>query len=140
MTGVEFLEQIRQINIVILGLREEIENINTLLTNTTVKPKEVDVQTSLPSDPMADNIIKKVEYEAKLADAINKQIKIKTEALALIERMSADDKSVLILKYLNCKRVTEMAYTMEISETTVKSLLRRARLNFNELYDHYKTI
>lgn len=140
MTGVEFLEQIRLINDVIKGLRREIENINTLLTNTTIKPKEIDVQTSLPSDPMADNIIKKLEYEDKIRTQINKQIKIKTEALALIDRMSPEDKGVLIFKYINCMRIKEIAEEMDIGVTLVKSRLKEARKHFNELYDQYRTI
>lgn len=140
MTGVEFLEQIRLINDVIKGLRMEIENINTLLTNTTVKPKEVDVQTSLPSDPMADNVIKKLEYEEKLAANINKQIKIKTEAIALIDRMSPEDKGVLIFKYINCMRIKEIAEEMDAGQTLVKSRLKEARKRFNELYAQYQTL
>ena len=135
MTGKEFLKQIRDINITIIGYQLEIERLNTSLTNTTIKPKEVDVMTSIKADPMADKIIEKVEYEKKLIDALNRQIKIKTDALNFIDRLdSQEDKALLILRYINCMTHKDMADKMDCSVSSVKNKLRIAEAHFNQIY------
>lgn len=135
MTGKEFLKQIRDINITIIGYQLEIERLNTSLTNTTIKLKEVDVMTSIKADPMADKIIEKVEYEEKLIDALNRQIKIKTDALNLIDILdSQEDKALLILRYINCMTHKDMADKMDCSVSSVKNKLRIAEAHFNQIY------
>lgn len=135
MTGKEFLKQIRDINITIIGYQLEIERLNTSLTNTTIKPKEVNVMTSIKADPMADKIIEKVEYEEKLIDALNRQIKIKTDALNLIDILdSQEDKALLILRYINCMTHKDMADKMDCSVSSVKNKLRIAEAHFNQIY------
>ena len=62
--ALKLLKDIRHITRQIELVAEEIEQSYTRLTNTTVKAKEIDVQTSLPSDPMADGVIQLVVQEA----------------------------------------------------------------------------
>ena len=135
MTGKEFLKQIRDINITIISLQMEIERLNTMLTSTTIKPKEVDVQTSTPADPMADKIIKKVEYEDKLKECIYKQMTIKGQALTLIDSLERqEDKSVLMLRYINCMAIKDIMDKMDASRATVNNRLREAEKNFNLIF------
>ena len=135
MTGKEFLKQIRDINITIIGYQLEIERLNTSLTNTTIKPKEVDVMTSIKADPMADKIIEKVEYEEKLIDALNRQIKIKPDAINMLDELeSQEDKAVLILRYINCMTHKGMSDKMDCSVSNVKNKLRVAENRFNTIY------
>ena len=136
MTGKEFLKQIRDINITIIALQREIENINTLLTNTTIRPKEVDVQTSIKPDPMADKIIQKVEYEDKLRECISKQIKIKEDALLLLDELeSHGDKGILMLRYINCMTMKELEDAIDKKHTIATKKLREAEKAFNALYE-----
>ena len=135
MTGKEFLKQIRDINITIISLQMEIERLNAMLTSTTIKPKDVNVQTSTPADPMADKIIKKVEYEDKLKACICRQMTIKGKALTLIDSMERQgDKSVLMLRYINCLSIKDIMDQMDASRATVNNRLRDAEKNFNALY------
>ena len=141
MTGKEFLKQIRDINITIISLELEIERINTMLTSTTIRPKEVDVQTSGQADPMADKVIKKVEYEDKLKDCIYKQMLIKGRALTLIDSMERqEDKSVLMLRYINCLSIKDIMDHMDASRATVSNRLRDAEKRFNILFDNNSQI
>ena len=138
MTGKEFLKQIRDINITIISLQLEIERINTMLTSTTIRPKEVDVQTSGQADPMADKVIKKVEYEEKLKDFLSRQIGIKEEALKMIDMLDRqEDKSFLMLRYLNCMSYKEIMDKVELSLAAVKKRLSEAERRFNILYDSH---
>lgn len=135
MTGKEFLTQIRDINITIIGYQLEIERIDTKLTSTTIKPKEVDVQTSLPADPMADKIIERLDYEEKLIDALNRQMRIKTAALDMLDRLhSQGDKAVLILRYINCMSYKEMCENLDCSRPTAARKLTQAEANFEKVY------
>lgn len=136
MTGKEFLKQIRDINITIIGYQLEIERLNTSLTSTTIKPKQVDVQTSTPADPMADKIIQKVEYEDKLIDALNRQIRIKTAALDMLDNLeSQEDKAVLILRYINCMTMKELEDAIDKKHTVATKKLREAERAFNIIYE-----
>ena len=136
MTGKEFLKQIRDINITIIGYQLEIERLNTSLTNTTIKPKEVDVQTSIKADPMADKVIQKVEYEDKLIDALNRQIRIKAAALDMLDHLeSQEDKAVLILRYINCMTMKELEDAIDKKHTVATKKLREAERAFNIIYE-----
>ena len=64
--ALKLLKDIRQINHLIETIQEQIDRIYTTLTNATVKPKIIDVQTSLPEDPMADMLIKAIEFQDQL--------------------------------------------------------------------------
>jgi len=138
MTGKEFLKQIRDINITIISLQLEIERINTMLTSTTIRPKEVDVQTSGQSDPMADKVIKKVEYEDKLKEMLGRQMDIKEQALKLIDSLDRqEDKSFLMLRYLNCMSYKQIMDKTEMSLAGIKKRLSEAEKRFNILFDSH---
>ena len=82
--ALKLLKDIRHINHLIEQLQEDIDKIYTSLTNTTIKPKEIDVQVSLPSDPMADKIAQAVEYQNLLQEYQAELIKKKTIARAFL--------------------------------------------------------
>lgn len=97
--ALRLLKDIRHINRIIEQLQEDIDRIYTSLTNTTIKPKEIDVQTSLPEDPMADKIAQAVEYQRQLQEYQADLISRKTIALAIIKQISIDNQQVLLLRY-----------------------------------------
>lgn len=97
--ALKLLKDIRKITHLIEVLQEQIEKTYTTLTNTTVKPKVVDVQTSLPSDPMADMVIQAIEYQTELQEHQTELIKRKNVALSVIKRMDIDNQQLLLLRY-----------------------------------------
>ena len=97
--ALKLLKNIRNINHLIERLQEQIDEIYTTLTNTTVKAKEIDVQTSLPSDPMADMVIKAVEYQKKLQEYQMELITLKETALNIVKQMDIDNQQLLLLRY-----------------------------------------
>ena len=134
MTGKEFLKQIRDINIMILALTAEVEQIQTALTNTTIKPKEVDVMTSAPADPMADRIIEKVEYEEKIKALILQQFDIKKQALDYICKLDVKHQNVLMLRYINCKTIKEIMDVYNLGRAAICNKLNEAEEAFNAIY------
>lgn len=97
--ALKLLKDIRHINHLIERVQEQIDEIYTTLTNTTVKPKEVDVQTSLPEDPMADKVIKAVEYQKQLQEYQAELIDRKNKALTIVKQMNIDNQQLLLLRY-----------------------------------------
>lgn len=97
--ALKLLKDIKNINRIIDQTQEMIDAVYTNLTNTTVKPKEIDVQTSLPSDPMADKIIKVIEYQKTLEEYQSQLIEKKMMALNIIQQMSIDSQQLLLLRY-----------------------------------------
>ena len=134
MTGKEFLKQIRDINITIISLQLEIERINTMLTSTTIRPKEVDVQTSTPADPMAERIIEKVEYEEKIKRLILEQFDIKSQALDMMSELDAKYKNILLLRYVNCKSIKEIMDVYNLGRAAICKRLNEAENEFDTIY------
>ena len=97
--GLKLLKNIKHINILIEKLQEDIDNIYTALTNTTIRTKEVDVQTSLPADPMADKIAQAVEYQTLIENYQHELIELRTVALSIIKQMEYRDQQYIIMKY-----------------------------------------
>ena len=97
--ALKLLKEIRHINHMIENIQEQIDEIYTTLTNTTVKPKEINVQNSLPSDPMADMVIKAVEYQKTLQEYQKTLIDRKNIALSIIRQMNIDNQQLLLLRY-----------------------------------------
>ena len=85
---------------------------------------------------MADKIIQKVEYEDKLIDALNRQIRIKTAALDMLDNLeSQEDKAVLILRYINCMTMKELEDAIDKKHTVATKKLREAERAFNIIYE-----
>jgi RNA polymerase sigma-70 factor (ECF subfamily) len=53
---------------------------------------------------------------------------------AILERLPQDDRSILALFYLEGFSVKELAFTLELSLSAVKTRLYRARGRFDELW------
>lgn len=106
--ALKLLKEIRNINHLIERLQEQIDEIYTMLTNATVKPKEINVQTSLPTDPMADKVIKAVEYQKELQEYQSELIERKNKALTIIKQMSVDYQQLLLLRYFKGYSVEEV--------------------------------
>lgn len=135
MNGTEYLKQIRDIKIRIISLEMQIQEIETQLTKTTQKVKDINVQTSLPADPMADLVIKKVELENKIIKRIDEQWDIIIKAMDLLDKMDSQEfKKLLSLRYINCLTHKEMMDIMDVSRATITRRLAQAERAFDELY------
>lgn len=132
--ALNLLKDIRHINYLIDRLQEQIDSIYTSLTNATVKPKEIDVQTSLPSDPMADKIIKIVEYEKQLEDYQKELIDRKNIALGIIRQLSIDSQQYIILKYMSNKTIDQIANIVGYGSRQTWENIHKAEQQFIDIY------
>ena len=97
-------KDIRTINKQIEQLQELIDSVYTSLTNATVKPKEINVQTSLPADPMADKVAEIVEYQKTLEDYQLSLVEKQMMAIKIIQQMNVEYQHLLHRdnSYLHC--------------------------------------
>lgn len=133
--ALKLLKDIRHINHLIERLQEQIDEIYTNLTNATVKPKEIDVQTSLPSDPMADKVIKAIEYQKQLQDYQTELIERKTKALNVIKQMNIDNQQLLLLRYFKGFSVEEVGQNTGYTYRWAWEKIHTAEEEFITIYE-----
>ncbi|MBR2549455.1 MAG: hypothetical protein IKE92_05445 [Clostridiales bacterium] len=133
--ALRLLKDIRHINHLIEQLQEDIDKIYTALTNTTVKPKEIDVQTSLPPDPMADKVAQVVEYQAQLQDYQDELIRRKTIALKIIKQMDIDKQQLLLLRYFKGYSVEEVGDKSGYTYRWAWEKIHQAEEDFIAIYE-----
>lgn len=133
--ALKLLKDIRHINNMILRLQEQIDEIYTALTNATVKPKEIDVQTSLPSDPMADRVIKAVEYQKQLQEYQMELISRKNKALNVIKQMSIDNQQLLLLRYFKGYSIEEVGQNVGYTYKWAWEKIHQAEEEFIAIFE-----
>lgn len=132
--ALRLLKDIKHINYLIEKIQEQIDEIYTALTNATVKPKEIDVQTSLPSDPMADRVIKVVEYEKQLEDYQKELIERKNIAIGIIRQLNVDSQQYIILKYLSNKTIDQISSIVGYGSRQTWENIHKAEQQFIDIY------
>lgn len=109
---------------------DEIAQVYALLTSTTIKPKEVDVQTSLPADPMGDRIAQIIEYQEQLEEYKKELCEKKTIALITMKKLQVEDQRILLLRYFKDLTVEKVAEEMELSYKWAWNKLHEAEEHF----------
>ena len=113
----------------------QIDATYTMLTNTTVKPKTIDVQTSLPSDPMADKICKLIEYQETLQDYQTELITQKNVAIKIIRQMEIEKQQVLLLRYFKNYSIEEVGEKVGYTYRWAWEKIHQAEEDFISIYE-----
>lgn len=133
--GLKLLREIKHINMMIEKLQEQIDEIYTILTSTTVKPKDVNVQTSGASDPMADRMIKILEYQEDIQNYQFKLIEKKKIALSVIKQMEIESQQVVVLKYFNGMTIEQIAEHIGYTSRWAWEKVHDAEREFITIYE-----
>ena len=133
--ALKLLKDIRHINHLIETLQEQIDRIYTTLTNATVKPKTIDVQTSVPTDPMADMLIKAVEYQEQLQKHQKDLIERKNTALTIIRKMDIDNQQLLLLRYFKGYSVEDVGLKVGYTYRWAWEKIHQAEEEFISIYE-----
>lgn len=133
--ALRLLKDIQHINRVIEQLQEDIDRIYTSLTSITIKPKEIDVQTSLPADPMAEKIAQAVEYQSSIEEYQHELIELKMKALKIIRQMEIKDQQYIILKYFNHKTIDQIGDIVGYAFRQTWENIHHAEQQFIEIYN-----
>ena len=133
--GLKLLKEIRHIAKMIDELQEEIDEIYTLLTSTTVKPKEVDFQTSGDPDPMATKMIKILEYQEQLQKYQSILCEKKLLALNIIQQMSVEKQQVITLRYFKGYSVEDIGERIGYTYRWAWEKIHEAEAEFISIYE-----
>ena len=133
--ALKLLKDIRHITSMIMRLQEQIDEIYTALTNATVKPKEIDVQTSLPADPMAERVIKAVEFQKELQEYQIELISRKNKALNVIKQMNIDNQQLLLLRYFKGYSIEEVGQNVGYTYKWAWEKIHQAEEEFIGIYE-----
>ena len=133
--ALKLLKNIRHITRTIEELQMQIDATYTMLTNTTVKPKQIDVQTSLPADPMADKICLLIEYQETLQDHQTELINQKNAAIKIIRQMEIEEQQVLLLRYFKNYSVEEVGTKIGYTYRWAWEKIHQAEEHFISIYE-----
>lgn len=133
--ALKLLKDIKNISHLIEQLQEQIEVTYTELTNTTVKPKEINVQVSLPSDPMAEKVVQLVEYQNELQEQQAELIAKKNTAIRVVKRLEIEEQQLLLYRYFKGLTIEQVADKMGFaSYHWTWEKIHRAETSFIENY------
>ena len=133
--ALKLLKNIRHITRTIEELQMQIDATYTMLTNTTVKPKQIDVQTSLPADPMADKICLLIEYQETLQDHQTELINQKNAAIKIIRQMEIEEQQVLLLRYFKNYSVEDVGTKIGYTYRWAWEKIHQAEEHFISIYE-----
>lgn len=132
--ALKLLKDIQHINRMIEQLQMDIDAVYTSLTNATVKPKEIQVQTSLPADPMADKVIQAIEYEQSLENYQQQLIQAKTIVMKVIMQMKIENQQYIMLKYFRSKTIEEIGDIVGYAYRQTWENIHKAEQEFISIY------
>lgn len=139
--AITLLKSLNDIVRVIERLQEQIDSRYSRLTSTTIKPKEVDVQTSGPADQMAENIADIIEYQKKLVDYQSELNKKKMDVLDIIKQMDISQQELLICRYLRGMTIEATGEKCGISYYWAWQKIHEAENSFCDIYEKtYSTL
>lgn len=133
--GLKLLKDIRTINRQIEELQELIDAVYTSLTNATVKPKEIQVQTSLPADPMADKVAMVVEYQKTLEDYQQQLVGRKICAIKIVQQMNVDNQQLILLRYFKGCSIEAIGDNVGYTYRWAWEKIHQAEEEFISLYE-----
>ncbi len=133
--ALKLLKNIRHITRTIEELQMQIDATYTMLTNTTVKPKQIDVQTSLPADPMADKICTLIEFQETLQDYQSELINQKSVAIKIIRQMEIEKQQVLLLRYFKNYSIEEVGEKVGYTYRWAWEKIHQAEEDFISIYE-----
>ena len=132
--AIKLLKDIRHISHLIDIAEEEISKLYTALTSTTIKPKEIDIQTSGNIDPLGDKMARIIEYQEKVAQYHIELLSKKEKALDILKRMDAEEQEILLLRYFKGLTVERTAEELNMSYYGTWKKINRVEENFCEIY------
>lgn len=133
--ALKLLKDIRHTSIMIEELQEEIDKIYTMLTSTTIKPKEINVQSSGDSDPMATKMIMILEYQEKLQNYQQELCEKKLHALKIIQQMDIEKQQIITLRYYKGYTVERIGEQVGYTYRWAWEKIHEAEQDFITIYE-----
>ena len=102
MTAKEFLQSIRMERMEVDHMSDMLEELRTSLLPSAIRYDKIDVQVSLPDDPMAETFAKIEEIETQIRDHLTGMMDKYNQAVALVLQLEkSEHRQVLQAYYLD---------------------------------------
>ena len=139
LKGRDYLESVRHIERLIEKLKMQIEFEESMLTDTAIHYKDVNVQMSGVKDLMSEKIPEIIELREELEKYIRSLERKKLIILRVVKRIDKlDRQQLIILRYLQGMTIEQTADSMGWSYTWTWNALQRAVEEFENLFEEYK--
>lgn len=93
------------------------------------------VQSSLTGDSLEKLISKIVDLDRELDTLIDSYVSLKWEIIKKLEKMdNPKQREVLLLKYVEEKSISEMAFELNLVSSRIKQIINDGILNFSKMY------
>lgn len=93
------------------------------------------VQSSLTGDSLEKLISKIVDLDRELDTLIDSYVSLKWEIIKKLEKMdNPKQREVLLLKYVEEKSISEMAFELNLVSSRIKQITNDGILNFSKMY------
>lgn len=139
LKGRDLLESVRHIERLVEKLKMQIELEESILTDTAIHYKDVNVQTSGAKDLMSEKIPEIIELRRELELYIRSLEKKKLTIFRVVKRIDKlDQQQLIILRYLQGMTIEQTADCMGWSYTWTWNALQRAIEEFEELFEEYR--
>ena len=132
--GQQFLDEIRELNKLIETWKSQLEIEKSMLINTSVRYKDIQVQSSGSRNMMEEKMPEIVDGINKLENHIKELIKKRTLAMSIIKEMNTRMQTVLLLYYIQGKTLEQIAEEMGRSYTWIWSEKRAAVEDFSKKF------
>lgn len=112
----EYLQQVKKAKLHIDSLKEEIETMKELAVSMGAISQNEKVMSSVSQDKMANIICNIEERMAELKDKVTEYIKLRTEVMVVISKVSNDDyQQILYKRYCQMEKWEKIALEMSYS-------------------------
>lgn len=136
--ALKLLKDIKSINRMIEELQMQIDEIYSMLTSTTVKPKEVNVQSSGDADPLATKMCKILECQEELQKHQTELCERKSKAIKIIQQMDIDNQSIIVMRYFRGLTIEEIAEELHRSSYYhTWEVVHKAEEEFCDIYSKW---
>lgn len=136
--ALKLLKDIKSINRMIEELQMQIDEIYSMLTSTTVKPKEVNVQSSGDADPLATKMCKILECQEELQKHQTELCERKSKAIKIIQQMDIDNQSIIVMRYFRGLTIEEIAEELRRSSYYhTWEVVHKAEEEFCDIYSKW---
>lgn len=133
--GLKLLKEIKNINHMIEELQMQIDEIYSMLTSTTVKPKDVNVQSSGDPDPLATKMAIIIEYQEKLQAYQVELCQKKMLVINVFQQMTIENQRIITLRYFNGYSIEAIAQKIGYEYRWTWEKIHEAEREFISIYE-----
>ncbi len=137
-----YLEQIERLNCRIEFKVNELKNLREIaLVVKSATTDDMKVQSGSPQNKMENICIEIVDKENELKELINHMINKKDQLVSEIEQLeNINEYKVLIMRYVECRRMRDIADTLNYSVKNIERIRTKAIENFTLMYKDEKDL